>query len=529
MGYYCTVPQCTSLAGKTKNVKFHRFPRDVTMADKWNNILKRGKPYTKYSKVCSLHFTQADYNATTMGQWKTLSKDAIPSQNLPKLNPDGTVMVIRKSRTVKYRESKKEDQSISCKSEKWSSLSQTPLPLPLTPSEVLSPEQHESNLNYRLHTLSSIASSIAPQNVPPSTPHNHIQTIQKPGTPHSSTPHSSTSHSSTPHGSTPHGSTPHGSSPHGSTPHASTPHNQTQTIQKPRKQDAIMQTDPVNSEEDDQQNSFSESEKSYNGSYGQYSEAKKYEMPKDFSKTTEDYIPQTNEEYNKEAEKYALERKSHNGYDKMDYPKQVVENGYQKAADVYTFTEKEYQRPEPYSYSSSYQDSVEILRNQQHNLQILQEQHRITENQNFFNESHIKQEIDFGNEEDKFLYERSKEQIDAGTMYESQRRALEQQRLMDQIQHQVKQEEPESLTGRENVMQPQGSPYYSNAPSNVTGGYYDQLSRPGPELLIAKQNALAAHTQLWQNMKRPFYYSEGAHYNTPQLLQRYEDLSRILQ
>ncbi|XP_073965182.1 uncharacterized protein [Choristoneura fumiferana] len=111
MGYYCTVPQCTSLAGKTKNVKFHRFPRDTTMADKWNVILKRGKPYTKYSKVCSLHFTQSDYNVTNMGQWKTLSKDAVPSQNLPKLNPDGTVMVIRKSRTLKYKDGKKRSPS----------------------------------------------------------------------------------------------------------------------------------------------------------------------------------------------------------------------------------------------------------------------------------------------------------------------------------------------------------------------------------------------------------------------------------
>ncbi|KAI5640447.1 THAP domain-containing protein [Phthorimaea operculella] len=110
MGYYCTVPQCTSLAGKTKNVKFHRFPRDLNMADKWNLILKRGKPYTKYSKVCSLHFTQADYNVTTMGQWKTLSKDAVPSQNLPRLNADGSVMVIRKSRSVKYRDSRKDSQ-----------------------------------------------------------------------------------------------------------------------------------------------------------------------------------------------------------------------------------------------------------------------------------------------------------------------------------------------------------------------------------------------------------------------------------
>lgn len=240
---------------------------------------------------------------------------------------------------------------------------------------------------YRLHTLSSIASAIAPQSTH-STPHGTPQ----PNTSHSGSPHSSASLNSTP------------SSQH------STPTNQVQTIQKPRKQDAIMQTDP---EEDDQQNSYSESETSYNESYPQYPEAKKYEMPKDFSKTTEDYIPQTNEEYNKEAEKYALERKSHNGYDKIDYPKQVgpVENGYQKPSDVYAFTEKDYQnRPEPY-YPTSYQDSVEILRNQQHNLQILQEQHRITENQNFFNENHIKQEIDFGNEEDKFLYERSKEQI----------------------------------------------------------------------------------------------------------------------
>ncbi|XP_023940714.1 GATA zinc finger domain-containing protein 10 isoform X2 [Bicyclus anynana] len=518
MGYYCTVPQCTSLAGKTKNVKFHRFPRDVPMADKWNSILKRGKPYTKYSKVCSLHFTQADYNATTMGQWKTLSKDAIPSQNLPKLNPDGTVMVIRKSRTVKYKESKKDDLSISCKTEKWSNLSQTPLPLPLTPTEVLTSEQQDNHLAYRLHTLSSIANAIAPN----TSPHNQIQTIQKAST----SPHIHNTPHNTPH-TTPH-NTPH------TTPH-STPHNQVQTIQKPRKQDAIMQTDPVQLDEDDQQNSYSESEKSYNDSYAQqYSDVKKYEMPKDFSKTTEEYIPQTNdeEEYNKGAEKYALERKCtpHNGYDKMDYPKQIIENGYQKP-DVYTFNEKDYQnRPEPYSYPSSYQDSVEILRNQQHNLQILQEQHRITENQNFFNENHIKQEIDFGNEEEKFLYERSKEQIDAGSLYESQRRAMEQQRLMEQIQHQVKQEEPESHSSRENVMQPQGSPYYStNGPSNVAGGYYDQLSRPGPELLIAKQNALAAHTQLWQNMKRPFYYSEGAPYNAPQLLQRYEDLSRILQ
>lgn len=69
----------------------------------------------------------------------------------------------------------------------------------------------------------------------------------------------------------------------------------------------------------------------------------KYE-PKDYTKTSEDYIPQTNEEYNKEAEKYALERKSHNGYDMKEiYQKQMVENSYQKMGEMYQY-DKGYQR-----------------------------------------------------------------------------------------------------------------------------------------------------------------------------------------
>ncbi|XP_072948501.1 uncharacterized protein [Epargyreus clarus] len=83
MPYYCTVPRCTSMAGKVKNVSFHQFPRDEELAKLWNKILKRGKPYTKYSKVCSLHFTPDDYTITNAGQWRTLRKDAIPSRNLP--------------------------------------------------------------------------------------------------------------------------------------------------------------------------------------------------------------------------------------------------------------------------------------------------------------------------------------------------------------------------------------------------------------------------------------------------------------
>ncbi|XP_059061270.1 uncharacterized protein LOC131854141 isoform X3 [Achroia grisella] len=482
MGYYCTVPQCTSLAGKTKNVKFHRFPRDVTMADKWNLILKRGKPYTKYSKVCSLHFTQSDYNVTTMGQWKTLSKDAVPSQNLPKLNADGTVMVIRKSRTVKYRETKKEDIQ-SDKSDKWgmpiSHIHRTSQIINMSESALSnteSPQSLESGLAYRLQSLHAIADNISPQN-------------------------------------------------HG---------------MKPKKQDAIMQTEPVQSEEDDTQpnNSCSEPSEALDYPIAQYKDTeyenpKSYDAPKDYTKNDDDYIPQTNEEYNKEAEKYALERKSHNGYDKpvLDtvYQKPVPENGYQKVQDVYNYDK--YQRTDFTGYQNGYQDSVEMLRNQQHNLQMLQEQHRITGNENFFNENHIKQEIDMNVEDDKYMYERSKEQLaDANSQYESQRRLTQQQRLMEQLQHQVKQE-PDASGACDSVLQPQGSPYYPPAVhNNLPGGFYEGASRPGPELLIAKQNALAAHTQLWQNtMKRPFFYSESPPYNTPQILHRYEDVSRILQ
>lgn len=467
MGYYCTVPQCTSLAGKTKNVKFHRFPRDLTMADKWNVILKRGKPYTKYSKVCSLHFTQADYNVTTMGQWKTLSKDAVPTQNLPKLNADGTVMVIRKSRTVKYREGKKDDSIIGEKQEKWC-ISNTGANHNLVPS---TPDSHmncdpQDTLAYR-YPMTNM--SLSPQSV-----HSPLSV-------------------------------------------------------KPKKQDAIMQTDPVQSEGDDSQpnNTYADVSEKYQSDITEYTVSVQYQKTQECDDKFEakDYIPQTNEEYNKEAEKYALERNSLNGYDKslLDYQKPI--DNYQKISDIYPFNDKVYQRNDYMSYS--YHDSVEHLRNQQQNLQMLQEQHRITENQNFFNENHIKQEIDINGDDDKFLYDRNKDQIEAD-LYNN-RRLVEQQRLLESLQHPVKQE-PDAVNGCETVMQPQGSPYYqSSSHNNVTGGYYP-TSRPGPELLIAKQNALAAHTQLWQNtMKRPFFYSESSHYNGTPLLHRYEDMTRIIQ
>ncbi|KAI8433289.1 hypothetical protein MSG28_015343 [Choristoneura fumiferana] len=85
MPYYCTVPRCTSMAGKAKNVSFHQFPRDEELAKLWNRVLKRGKPYTKYSKVCSLHFKPEDYTITSVGK----NKDQ-PVQPEPDPSPSGS-------------------------------------------------------------------------------------------------------------------------------------------------------------------------------------------------------------------------------------------------------------------------------------------------------------------------------------------------------------------------------------------------------------------------------------------------------
>jgi hypothetical protein len=174
-----------------------------------------------------------------------------------------------------------------------------------------------------------------------------------------------------------------------------------------------MQTDPVQSEEDDTQNTSYDTEKpftdtEYLSTYPK-DDTKTYDTPKDYTKTEEDFIPQTNEEYNSEAEKYALERKSHNGYEKPDVnPYKTLPIEYQKL-DMYSY-DKYPNRTENW-YQNGYPDSVELLRNQQHNIQMLQEPHRVNENQNFFNENHIKQEIDINADDDKFTYERTKDQL----------------------------------------------------------------------------------------------------------------------
>lgn len=56
---YCCVPQCSTYA--TENVSFHHFPKDVFDKAKWESALRMGKSASKSMRVCSKHFSPADY------------------------------------------------------------------------------------------------------------------------------------------------------------------------------------------------------------------------------------------------------------------------------------------------------------------------------------------------------------------------------------------------------------------------------------------------------------------------------------
>ena len=56
---FCSVPQCSSYS--TSGIGLHLFPLDASLALKWKDILRIGKPLSPYMHVCSLHFTEDDY------------------------------------------------------------------------------------------------------------------------------------------------------------------------------------------------------------------------------------------------------------------------------------------------------------------------------------------------------------------------------------------------------------------------------------------------------------------------------------
>lgn len=80
----CFVYGCTSNNLKNLELKFHRLPADKACRKAWIIKLRTvRKTFTNATKVCSLHFSENDYNLTPLGNQKYLKKTAIPSLNLP--------------------------------------------------------------------------------------------------------------------------------------------------------------------------------------------------------------------------------------------------------------------------------------------------------------------------------------------------------------------------------------------------------------------------------------------------------------
>lgn len=61
MVHYCSVPQCKSIFKKGSGKKFHKYPRNKAMLEKWMVALKQSKKQSLNAVVCSDHFIEADY------------------------------------------------------------------------------------------------------------------------------------------------------------------------------------------------------------------------------------------------------------------------------------------------------------------------------------------------------------------------------------------------------------------------------------------------------------------------------------
>lgn len=70
MPYNCCVPRCSSKQRKSCGLMFHKFLLSSIMKKKWLTAIKSGKQPTKYTKICSKHFTDECYTITSMGKLK---------------------------------------------------------------------------------------------------------------------------------------------------------------------------------------------------------------------------------------------------------------------------------------------------------------------------------------------------------------------------------------------------------------------------------------------------------------------------
>ncbi|KAL1479943.1 hypothetical protein MTO96_051460 [Rhipicephalus appendiculatus] len=68
----CSVLKCKSYAHfRPKPLSFHRFPKDPDLRRKWISAIGRDPSWapTKYSTVCSEHFSARDFMTGIPGGW----------------------------------------------------------------------------------------------------------------------------------------------------------------------------------------------------------------------------------------------------------------------------------------------------------------------------------------------------------------------------------------------------------------------------------------------------------------------------
>ncbi|KAL0895580.1 hypothetical protein ABMA27_011678 [Loxostege sticticalis] len=79
---YCAILSCknsTRNVGRNNgNVSFHRFPNDPSIKEKWIDATGQKNWFpTKYSTICSIHFTEESFAETNKN--RRLTTDAIPT------------------------------------------------------------------------------------------------------------------------------------------------------------------------------------------------------------------------------------------------------------------------------------------------------------------------------------------------------------------------------------------------------------------------------------------------------------------
>ena len=85
MPHNCCVTFCNATSKKSKNLRFHRFPKKRELNEQWIAKIRRDEgdyfAVTENTRVCSKHFCEEDYKVSENGRGKkiVLKKVAVPT------------------------------------------------------------------------------------------------------------------------------------------------------------------------------------------------------------------------------------------------------------------------------------------------------------------------------------------------------------------------------------------------------------------------------------------------------------------